>query len=174
MNDLEKKKVRFLILKTLAVKRYLKDNGFIHTREMKNHEAIKIFAKHRYNEDVHSCFTDWLLDKLNSNELIIELRNHKKKAKRINGTKENNYETKESYKKFIGTSYWAGVRKLVLIRDANKCTNCGNTKSLHIHHKSYQHHNHEHEHIEDLITLCGHCHNIVHEKNNLINWIKIF
>lgn len=52
---------------------------------------------------------------------------------------------------------WQTIRKLVLERDGHRCTKCGNTEHLDIHHIiSFKvAHNHD---ISNLVTLCKRCH----------------
>lgn len=83
---------------------------------------------------------------------------HKKKKK-----KRNNLE-KLTYPQFLRSDYWQKVRKLVLERDGYKCKRCGSTENLRVHHKTYKHHNSELKHLEDLVTVCDFCHNVIHGK----------
>lgn len=69
---------------------------------------------------------------------------------------------KINYKKFLKSKYWLKVKLLVLERDNKTCQVCGTKKSLHVHHKTYEHHFNELEHLEDLITLCKLCHEKEH------------
>ena len=52
------------------------------------------------------------------------------------------------------------VKPSVLKRDGNKCTKCGSTKNLIVHHKHY---NIDKLTYYDLITLCRGCHKIEHK-----------
>lgn len=70
--------------------------------------------------------------------------------------------SKDKYKEFLKSEYWKEVKKVILIRDGKKCTQCGCKKLLNIHHLTYANHMKEHEHPEDLITLCRVCHQKVH------------
>ena len=66
----------------------------------------------------------------------------------------------------------------VLKRDNYECRNCGSNDNLHIHHKDdngYSHSNRPNNDMDNLITLCGHCHATIHnvkiKKNiNLIQY----
>jgi hypothetical protein len=66
------------------------------------------------------------------------------------------------YHKFLKSPYWLEVRDLVLARDGYTCQMCGVTKNLQVHHLTYKNHRHEKEHLEDLVTLCKHCHKKEH------------
>jgi len=52
---------------------------------------------------------------------------------------------------------WAEIRLTILARDNYQCTQCGNTKSLHIHHNHARRHNGT-NHMDNLKTLCRDCH----------------
>jgi hypothetical protein len=65
-----------------------------------------------------------------------------------------------SYHEYIQSPEWRELRKIILDRDGNKCTQCGNTVTLQVHHIHYE--NLFHERKEDLITLCNDCHEATH------------
>lgn len=73
---------------------------------------------------------------------------------------------KSTYIDFLNSKYWGVVRNLVLARDGHKCIICGSADNLHIHHNTYKHHFYEHRHLEDLMTLCAHCHEIHHQSQD--------
>ena len=56
---------------------------------------------------------------------------------------------------------WKHKRSLVLARDNYKCVYCHRTTSLHVHHIRYT--NLGKEPLEDLITVCEHCHSRIHD-----------
>ena len=70
---------------------------------------------------------------------------------------------KNEYRIFLKSSYWKRVRKKVLQRDNYTCTRCGYKNNLQVHHLSYEHHNYEHMHLDDLVTLCRKCHELLHK-----------
>jgi hypothetical protein len=70
--------------------------------------------------------------------------------------------TKEAYTAYLNTSVWKKKRQKAIDRDGGRCRLCNSTKRLNVHHRAYP----EvwgTEPIEDLITLCGKCHDIFHE-----------
>lgn len=72
-----------------------------------------------------------------------------------------------SYKDFLNTPYWDGVRNYKLKRANYCCELCGRKGILNVHHKTYA--NHGSEHIRsiansDLIVLCKNCHEKFHDK----------
>ena len=69
-------------------------------------------------------------------------------------------EYKYNYSKYLESDNWKKIREQVLERDNHKCTVCGDTNNLVIHHTSYD--NIGNEKIEDLITVCEKCHNEIH------------
>lgn len=67
------------------------------------------------------------------------------------------------YADFLKTIYWRGVSLFVKRRDGWKCTACGSTEKIEVHHKTYENHGAETEHLEDLTTLCDNCHKKAHK-----------
>lgn len=76
----------------------------------------------------------------------------------------------KTYNDLLLRPLWLNKRKKILIRDNNRCRNCGMAKGLHVHHRQY--------HIikstgkfklpweyndRYLITLCENCHYSGHE-----------
>lgn len=66
---------------------------------------------------------------------------------------------------YIHTRVWAGVRDKRLVIDGYKCRSCGTGINLSVHHIRYPEVWGE-ESMDDLITLCDKCHEMVH--NNLL------
>jgi len=62
------------------------------------------------------------------------------------------------------TKAWKSLRLRALTRDDFKCTKCGRTKKLHVHHIEYDYtrRNHLIVPLKKLITLCNNCHEIEH------------
>lgn len=58
-----------------------------------------------------------------------------------------------------GRPTWPGTRRQVLKRDGWRCTSCGSPFSLHVHHRNG---NRNDDRMENLVTLCSHCHTGVH------------
>lgn len=76
---------------------------------------------------------------------------------------------KMSYKDFLKTPYWDGVRNYKLKKSGYCCELCKSKGVLNVHHKSYENHGLEHkEQIadKDLIVLCKDCHEKFHDKLN--------
>lgn len=67
---------------------------------------------------------------------------------------------KQAYNLYMASAEWKNKRKHILSRDNYKCTKCGSSNSLHIHHLTYAHFTKELDH--ELITLCHECHQKVH------------
>lgn len=74
---------------------------------------------------------------------------------------------KYNYKEYLESNKWKEFREKVLKRDNYKCTKCGNTNELCIHHITYD--NFGNENLEDVVTLCSKCHEEIH---NTKNWNK--
>lgn len=76
---------------------------------------------------------------------------------------------KSNYSKSLNNPYWEEVKRKVRIRDNHRCQMCGKDYGLEIHHKTYKINGQsivgkELEHLDCLITLCGTCHQRVHNK----------
>lgn len=61
-----------------------------------------------------------------------------------------------SYQGYLETDAWREVRNRILRRDDFRCVRCSSTKSLQVHHLTYQRLGCEHD--NDLVTLCRTCH----------------
>ena len=70
------------------------------------------------------------------------------------------------YWRYLQSKQWQDTRKAVLYRDHYKCRNCGATRYLTVHHKTYSRFGHER--LSDLITLCRRCHREVHRTPNIM------
>lgn len=64
----------------------------------------------------------------------------------------------QRYIDYINSKEWAEIRNKALIRDNFKCSLCGNTHNLQVHHLNYNNFMNETNHLEDLMTLCNKCH----------------
>ena len=130
---------------------------------LKMKDIIRIFAE-KNNLTIHGNAIDWIasLYRLGTHEFIKKGAYKKvgiipkKKLSAIFQKKRNDYNV------FLRSAYWKKVRLLVLERDNKTCQVCGSKKTLHVHHKTYEHHFSELEHLEDLITLCKSCHEKEH------------
>lgn len=73
------------------------------------------------------------------------------------------------YSEFLNSIYWGQVKRVIISRDGRVCQRCfAHDLELHVHHKTYKNRGDELRHLEDLITLCHHCHEIVHQENDLL------
>ena len=70
---------------------------------------------------------------------------------------------KLDYSEFLKTPYWKTVGEAVKSRAGWRCENCGETRNLQVHHKTYEHHGDEIHHLQDLVCLCRECHAKVHQ-----------
>ena len=69
---------------------------------------------------------------------------------------------KTDYKHLLNRPEWKARRLQIIERDGGKCTSCGSESNLHVHHLKYGYEYPWYNPDEDLITLCGSCHNIEH------------
>lgn len=67
------------------------------------------------------------------------------------------------YKDFVRTIYWKSIVMRRKWMDNFKCTRCGSSDNLCVHHLTYVHHGDERHHFEDLITVCKDCHAQLHK-----------
>lgn len=65
------------------------------------------------------------------------------------------------YNRYIDSPEWKAKRKHALDRDHHRCTACGSSKRLEVHHLTYR--NFTNEPLHDLATLCLGCHEKHHE-----------
>lgn len=72
----------------------------------------------------------------------------------------------KSYNDKLNSSKWQRVRKRILLRDKYKCTACGSTLNLRVHHTYYfNDFSHPWKYPDKaLITLCEKCHDDFHRK----------
>ena len=56
---------------------------------------------------------------------------------------------------------YEALRQWVLRRDGWRCQSCGSMSNLEVHHKLFLSHSGD-DSEENLITLCDHCHKLVH------------
>ena len=68
------------------------------------------------------------------------------------------------YQAFLASMYWEQLRAAVIEARGSRCELCAFTRSIQVHHKTYEHHFEEHLHLEDLIVLCDGCHTKFHNK----------
>ena len=76
-----------------------------------------------------------------------------------------------NYSELLKDPRWQKKRKEILKRDSYKCRSCdANKTKMHVHHLNYLSDSNPWEYPnEELITLCGYCHKIVHflQENNV-------
>jgi hypothetical protein len=70
-----------------------------------------------------------------------------------------------SYQDYLMTDHWKTVRELRLTIDGRRCRLCRSTERLQVHHSTYERRGCEE--MDDLITLCGDCHQMFHEHGKL-------
>lgn len=71
-------------------------------------------------------------------------------------------EWREKYEKHLKSSHWNHLRQKALKRDGRKCSLCGATKNLIVHHLTYK--NLGDEYLHELQVLCKKCHQTTHER----------
>ncbi len=65
------------------------------------------------------------------------------------------------YEEYLQTETWAKKRKERMTTDCYKCTQCGSTDNLQVHHKTYERLGYER--MDDLSTMCKECHFKIHD-----------
>lgn len=68
------------------------------------------------------------------------------------------------YQDFLNTIYWRGVSLFIKRRDGWKCTECGSSDKVEVHHKTYNNHGDETNNLNNLTTLCEKCHKEAHSR----------
>lgn len=74
---------------------------------------------------------------------------------------------KTDYKHLLSRPEWKVRRLQIIERDNGKCTKCGSEDNLHVHHLKYGYEYPWCNPDEDLITLCGACHNTEHTSDTV-------
>lgn len=81
---------------------------------------------------------------------------------------------KEDYQKALKSIKWVTKRNKIKKRDGNKCTKCGSTKSLHVHHTYYLKDKMPWEVPDEcLVTLCKICHEKAHEGREIKSFFRV-
>jgi hypothetical protein len=73
-----------------------------------------------------------------------------------------------NYQEYLKSDYWKEIREKVYKRDNYKCKLCGSKENICVHHSTYD--NLGNEILDDLITICKHCHNAFHKINPNISY----
>ena len=68
-----------------------------------------------------------------------------------------------TYKEYLRTDVWAGIRGKALEHYGNSCVMCGKSKGLQVHHRRYSY-AFGMEEVRDLVVLCSGCHAKFHGK----------
>jgi len=75
-----------------------------------------------------------------------------------------------NYRQYLRSDQWNNVRLTTIQRDHFKCTRCGSSRKLQVHHKTYVNVFFESDHLDDLETLCKYCHELVNHRPILKTW----
>jgi ElaB/YqjD/DUF883 family membrane-anchored ribosome-binding protein len=78
--------------------------------------------------------------------------------------------SKEAYTEYLKTDTWKIIRAQRLAMDNCECVLCGNNAE-NVHHRRYPR-KWGTETVVDLISLCGECHYVFHEKDKNLYWYK--
>lgn len=68
------------------------------------------------------------------------------------------------YQDFLKTPYWKSIAYFVKAEAGRKCSICGATKTLEVHHLTYDNHGDELHHLDDLVCVCKKCHEGFHNQ----------
>lgn len=119
-------------------------------QERKDCMALFLDANHQFSEDVKG-YARW--NSLVQTMGMLALDDKRWAVKTLKAL---------PYSDFLKTPYWQAVSAKIRSRDKYKCSLCGATNNLCVHHKSYEHHGNEAEWLEDLTLLCDSCHTKFH------------
>jgi 5-methylcytosine-specific restriction endonuclease McrA len=76
------------------------------------------------------------------------------------------------YRRYLRTEGWKQRRQVALDRAAGCCEDCGARVKLEVHHRTYKRKGAERP--EDLIAVCGSCHNERHgRQRTIVDWIAL-
>lgn len=71
-------------------------------------------------------------------------------------------ERRREYLRYMNSAKWKGIQQEVLARAGYRCSACGTTRRLEVHHLVYTRFGNEE--LKDLIVLCKDCHWKAHHK----------
>ena len=92
---------------------------------------------------------------------LRKLKKRKKQSKKLPKTKAKPF---IPYKQQLRDKRWVKKREEVLKLKGNRCQKCGAIKDLQIHHLKYLPNKYAWEYkMKDLIVVCKHCHEIMHD-----------
>ncbi len=75
----------------------------------------------------------------------------------------------EKYEQYLQSPQWKRIRTDRMDMDGGSCQVCGSKENLAVHHITYA--RKEHEELDDLITLCSECHELITQYVNMIHHI---
>ena len=96
------------------------------------------------------------------NQKVLKIYDYDSDIYTYNPRRKSKIKNKSEYHKYLQSEAWKEIREIILVRDGYKCTKCGSTKNLQVHHKTYNNIYNEKEHQSDLVTLCSRCHKKEH------------
>lgn len=70
---------------------------------------------------------------------------------------------RDRYYEYLQSAQWARIRAAVVERDEHACMVCNSTRSLNVHHRTYDRIGREE--MRDLVTLCRACHERYHHES---------
>jgi hypothetical protein len=70
--------------------------------------------------------------------------------------------SQDDYHSYLQSDYWLAVSAAVKERDVKRCKLCNSPFNLIAHHRTYEHRGNELRFLDDLVYLCGRCHDIFH------------
>lgn len=93
-------------------------------------------------------------------------------SKKKNWKKKRQFDTDETYERYINSQEWKVFRKRVLAERGHKCEKCGSGALLQVHHLHYR--SFRHEASGDVQVLCEDCHSKIHgnmgPRERFVHW----
>ena len=140
----------------------LENNGYIIKEKIKDEKSR--FAGYKYTiiEVPKNNLLEELLNPENGNNITISeiinsigassklISEFKKKAEKL------------KYSEYLKTPYWRAISNHIKNKENNKCSLCGSTENLNVHHKTYKNKGVEFLNENDLCCLCNKCHKKEH------------
>lgn len=121
--------------------------GCLNMKKPLSHEKYSHLTKGEFSTE---RFNNWKTSKNSEQEYIFETS---KNLKFLN----SNY---GRYTTHLQSFYWKKIRAQALSRDRNLCQSCKKSAAQDVHHLTYR--NLGQEKVEDLLSLCRRCHEIMH------------
>lgn len=145
---------------------YIKNTLFVHKKCSVCHKDSYHNIENRTNfNDIRQGKCSYCRFDISKNPFICyeceeKQYKNKKQIEEYNQNKEITNLKTIPYKDYLKTDHWKQLRKRILKQSGYKCQLCSSKENLNVHHNTYE--NRGCEKDEDLVVLCGDCHEKFH------------